>query len=389
MKNPFRKRSVTASAVGLIASGDVSVAGYTRLIDCPEVSAGVRWLCDLISTMTIHMMENRDNGDVRLHDDLARFFDIYPYRMGTRQTFISWIVKMLVTTGNAFCLPTYRDGILSDLTPMPEASAIGRDAGLSYEVHWKGSVFDPGSVLHFALDPDELRPWRGTGCNFNLLEIADSLRQATATKTAFMKSDYKPPLIVSVDAFADGMNDPAKRKQLVDSYVKGAKAGEPWIIPSQLCKVDSIRPLSLTDLAIKDGIELDRRTIAAVLGIPAYVLGVGSFSKDEYNTCIRTRVHAICTCIEQTLTTLLVSPSRYIKMNARSLYAYDIKELESMYSDLYVRGLATGNEVRDALGMSPRKGLDKLVILENYIPAEKIGDQKKLIQEANQNEQTP
>ena len=39
---------------------------------------------------------------------------------------------------------------------------------------------------------------------------------------------------------------------------------------------------------------------------------------------------------------------------------------------------ATGNEVREKIGMEPRDGLDDLLILENYIPAEKSGDQKKL-----------
>lgn len=33
--------------------------------------------------------------------------------------------------------------------------------------------------------------------------------------------------------------------------------------------------------------------------------------------------------------------------------------------------------------MSPREGLDELVMLENYLPTDKLGDQKKLIQDGD------
>ncbi len=37
------------------------------------------------------------------------------------------------------------------------------------------------------------------------------------------------------------------------------------------------------------------------------------------------------------------------------------------------------NEIRDWLGMSPRDDMEDLIILENYLPIDRIGDQKKLV----------
>src|SRR5699024_1792758 len=94
---------------------DLASRGYTRLSDCPEVRMGLERIADLVSNMTIHLMQNTKDGDVRVQNGLSRKIDINPCKNMTRQSWVAWIVKSLILNGNTIVYPTLEDGLIKDL----------------------------------------------------------------------------------------------------------------------------------------------------------------------------------------------------------------------------------------------------------------------------------
>lgn len=378
-REPTQKRSVAFVA----NSGweTLECAGYTSLAHNPEVTTAVDTIARLIGSMTIHLMENTENGDIRVRNELSRKVDIDPNQYMTRSAFVQWIIKtmMLDGNGNAVVYPETRRGILRNLQPIPAAFASFIPDGFGYKVVISGREYDPDNVLHFVLNPGSYYPWLGEGYRVALSDVANNLKQAAATEKGFMSSKWKPSIIVKVDSLTDEFSSPEGRRKLLENYVETTEAGEPWMIPADQFSVEQVRPLTLSDLALADFVQLDKRTVAAILGVPPFVLGVGDFHREAWNNFISSTIMPIARAIEQELTRkLLVSPNWFFRFNVRSLYNYELRDMAQVADDQFVRGIMTGNEVRDWIGMPPLEGLNELVILENYIPRGMIGDQNKL-----------
>ena len=362
--------------------------GYTSLAHNPEIITGVNKIAKLIGSMTIYLMQNTDDGDVRVKNELSRKMDINPNNNMTRSAFIQWIVQTLYLygDGNAVVYPQFRRGYLRDLKPVPASMVSFIPDGMwEYTVAINGQEYNPDQVLHFVLNPGNYYPWRGQGLQVALLDVANNLKQAAATEKGFMSSKWKPSVIVKVDALTEEFASPEGRSQLLRDYIDTTEVGEPWMIPAENFEVEQVKPLSLSDLALADMVELDKKTVASILGVPPFVLGVGDYSREEWNNFISSTIMPVAQMIEQELTKkLLYSPDYYFHFNPRSLYNYELRDMAAIADDQYIRGIMDGNEVRNWLGLSPREGLNELVILENYIPIGMIGDQKKLIQEGSE-----
>lgn len=359
---------------------------YTSLDRCPEIAAGVQRIAELIGSMTIHLMSNTERGDIRIQNELSRTIDIEPMPTMTRSNWMTFIVMnlLLYGKGNAIILPHTWEGYIKSLEPVAADRVQLLPRGASrrdYDVFIDGIKRDPGNLLHCVYNPDKFYPWKGAGLDVQLKDVAKTLKQARTTENAFMSSKWKPSIIVKVDSMVRDFQTPEGRQKVLEDYVKSAEAGEPWLIPGEQFQIEQVRPLSLSDLAINDTVELDRRTVAAILGVPPYLLGVGEFNRQEWNLFIQTKIASMAKSIMQEFTKkLIINPRWYLKFNTLSLMNYDIQSIYSVFGGLRTQGVVTGNEVREMLGMSPidDESMDELIMLENYIPADRIGDQEKL-----------
>jgi HK97 family phage portal protein len=358
--------------------------GYTSLDQNPEIMTACKKIAELIGSLTIHLMANTEMGDKRIINELSRKIDIEPEMHMTRSTWMQSIVMnmLLYGKGNSVVIPHTYNGAIVNLEPISASRVSFEPIGYrDYKVLVDGKAHDPENVLHFVFNPDKTYLWKGRGVTTNLLTVAENLKQAAATEKGFMESKWKPSVIVKVDALVDEFSSPSGREKLLNDYVKSSEVGEPWLIPAEQFQVEQVRPLSLADLAIADTVQLDKKTVASIIGVPAFLLGVGEYNKDEWNNFIQSTIKTLTLGINQELTKkLIISPKMYLRLNHLSLLDWDIETIYKVFAGLSDKGIVTGNEVRDRIGMEQLEGLDELRILENYIPSDMIGAQKKLIQ---------
>ena len=381
-----QKRS-TAPSVGFWLSdtcGDACPTGYVSLDKNPEIVTACRKIASLIGSVTIYLMMNTDDGDKRIVNELSRAIDINPVSNMTRSTWMESIVMnmLLYGKGNAVVVPHTQNGYLGDLEPI-SASRVGfvPYGYKDYKVTIDGIEKSSANVLHFVYNPDKTYLWKGHGVTAILKDLAENLRQAAVTEQAFLRSEYKPSIIVKVDALTDEFSSPEGRQKLIDSYVKPARTGDPWLIPAEQFQVDQVKPLSLADLAINDTVTLDKRMVAAILGVPPFIVGVGEYNRDEWNMFVQTTIMTICKSIASELTKkLIIKPEWYLQFNTWSLIDYDLETMSDVLLAGSDRGFVCGDEWRDRMHMSPA-GLKEYRVLENYIPWEMSGKQKKLVQE--------
>ena len=223
-----RERDVVSWLCSPEAYDTLTCEGYTSLAQNPEIISAVDRIAKLIGSMTLYLMENQEDGDVRVRNELSRKIDIEPCKNMTRSTFIQWIVRTMYLEGegNAIVLPIFRRGYLEDLRPEPAGIvSFVYTSYWDYQVMIGGATYAPDEVLHFVLNPDSSYPWKGTGYKVALSDVAGNLKQAAATEKGFMESKWKPSIIVKVDSLTDEYSSPEGRRRLLEEYIETGRAG--------------------------------------------------------------------------------------------------------------------------------------------------------------------
>ncbi len=389
-KRSTEQPTTTSNKIGYFMSSDaenILVSGYTKLSDSPEVVTAINTVADLVSNMTIQLMKNGDKGDTRVKNEISRLVDIAPNAYQTRKSFIFWIVKSMMLNGNAVVMPLTRNGEVKELKPLSSNKISfyhDLEDEFDYVIRYKNKDYAPQDLLHFVLNPGENLSFMGTSYKVNLNDVTHNLKQASATKRSFMSSEYMPSLVMMVDSDADLDED--EREKFEEKYLKRKDKNKPLLLPDGLVKFETIKPLTLEDLAIHESVKVDKETVASILGIPSFVLGVGTYSKDEWNNFINTKIMSIAQIIQQTLNKLIVEPDMYFTFNPRSLYNYSLVEQVNAITALVKVNTLRRNEGRNWLGLPPDSEMDDLIVLENYLLQQDLSKQGKLNNDINYDE---
>lgn len=359
--------------------------GYMPLHKHPDVKVCIKKIADLVSSMPIYQMQNAGGiGNVRLVDGLSRKVDIDPNPYLTRKTLIYKCVEELLIYGNSFLLPVYdRQGLLQELKPIENRTVSLNplnDGG--YVAKISNTDFASDEIINFVNNPSYDYPWQGRSYRVQLADVLRNIKQSGDIKSDFYTKHYRPGLIFFFNGDSDVFDSEEKRDEVFKKWIK-SKPGQPYAFPEGLIDIKTFQNMSLSDIAINESVELDKRFVAALIGVPAFFLGIGDYDEKEYNNFIDTTIRPIAEILQQELTKkLLLAKDRFFKFNINSLKAFDMdSRLSSMYEGKAM-GVFNADEVRVVAGYEPT-GLPEMTeynMLENYIPVKDASKQKKLLQ---------
>ena len=156
----------------------------------------------------------------------------------------------MLVRGNAVVYPETSSDLIENLLIWDMNKVHFEKIGNSYAIRYGVSTFEPDEVLHFPCIPDDDNPFIGRGMISLIEGVITNLNQANATKSAFLKSKWKPSLILAVNSDISELQDLEYRENILGSYTKTTEVGEPWLIPAGEITATTVKPVSYTHLDV-------------------------------------------------------------------------------------------------------------------------------------------
>lgn len=346
-----------------------------RLAKSPELLAGINIIAGLLGSLTVQVWAETENGSERVKNGLSYLLDIEPSPNVTRFEWVKQVVTTMYLDGICLVAPTTdkRSGLLKDLKILTNYSEFSDEQGRRLiKTEEATYVFD--ELIKFSLTGAKLLDV--------LKQPLTNLAVARKAKERFFKSSAAPNRVVYMDLDVSGLNERDDKNLDIfkDSIEYSVENGLPMFMEKNFAEVKDLNAVKYAEVGLDDAIADDVRQIAGIIGVPSFFLGVGSFDRAQYNLFITTTFLAIVRMFEQSLSRVLLSPKFYVKYDTKKLLNISPLEQAQFVVTLVNNALATGNEGRSVLGMSPvdDPGMNEFRTLENYIPVDKAGAQKKL-----------
>lgn len=361
-----RSKSIRSEPLNYMIYNDFGNSGYYPI----EFERAVETIGGLLGALTLQVWQSKGNTKERLKNAKSYWLDIEPVRGATRLEWTKKVVRTMYERGVCF-VSVETDSAGNQLKILDDALVQTDGTVRCYK---QNVVYKATDLLRFSV---------GTKPALEALkQTNDNLRMAAALKARFLKNSFIPKMVVKVDVDMSALTDENDKrlKVLQNVIARSSESGQPIVFEQGFAEIQELKGRTYDELGLDVALKDEQLKVAAFFGLPAFLVGAGSFDREEYNLFIKTTFMTLVRMFEQQLSRVFASKDVYVKYNTERLLSIDLSEQMSFVSECLAQGIMTPNEARQKLGLTPStaKGMNDFRILENYVPVSQLGDQAKL-----------
>lgn len=361
-----RSKGIRSEPLNYMIYNDFGNSGYYPI----EFERAVETIGSLLGALTLQVWQSKGNTKERLKNAKSYWLDIEPTSGVTRLEWTKKVVRTMYERGVCF-VSVETDSAGNQLKILDDALVQTDGTVRCYK---QNVVYKATDLLRFSV---------GTKPALEALkQTNDNLRMAAALKARFLKNSFIPKMVVKVDVDMSALTDENDKrlKVLQNVIARSAESGQPIVFEQGFAEIQELKGRTYDELGLDVALKDEQLKVAAFFGLPAFLVGAGSFDREEYNLFIKTTFMTLVRMFEQQLSRVFASKDVYVKYNTERLLSIDLSEQMSFVSECLAQGIMTPNEARQKLGLTPSgaKGMNDFRILENYVPVSQLGDQAKL-----------